>query len=52
MTTIIALNIIDKYELDRGKETYYKEIAIRVSKASSLLSGTSAQLKFGKWLKL
>ena len=52
MTTIIALNIIDKYELDRGNLIPILEIAIRVSKTSALLTGTSAQLKFGKWLKL
>ena len=28
------------------------ETAIRISKNSSALNGTTAQLKFGKWLRL
>ena len=52
MTTIVCLNLIDKYELDKGIILIYIDIAIRVSRTSSLLNGTSAQLKYGKWLKL
>lgn len=52
MTTLLTLNLIEKYGLDRCNSFFYSEIAIRVSRSSSLINGTSAQIRHGKWMKL
>lgn len=52
MTTILSINLIEKYGLDRGNVGLSLEIAVRVSKSSVLLNGTSAQLKHSKWVRL
>lgn len=52
MTTILTLNLIEKYGLDKCIYLWYVEIAIRVSRTAALNNGTSAQLKHGKWVRL
>ena len=52
MTTILSLKLIRRYSLDRCTFFLTVEIAIRISRNSSMLGGTTAQLKFGKWLRL
>ncbi len=52
MTTILTINLIQRYGLDKGKFLLKIEIAIRVSKNASAMSGTTAQLKYTKWVRL
>ena len=52
MTTIVAINLLEKYCLDKCNYFCTLETAIRISKTSAALNGTTAQLKFGKWLRL
>lgn len=52
MTTILTINLMEKYGLDKGKIYLIVEVAIRVSRTSTTFNGTSAQLKHGKWVRL
>ena len=52
MTTILSLKLIERYSLDNGITFFIQDIAIRISRSSAILNGTTAQLKHGKWLRL
>ena len=46
------MNLIERYSLDKCTFLVTSEIAIRISRSSSILNGTTAGLKYGKWLRL
>jgi len=52
MTTILTINLIEKYGLDKCTFFFTLEIAVRVSRNAATINGTSAQLKQGKWVRL
>lgn len=52
MTTILSLNLIQRYSLDKGTASLTPDIAVRISRSAAILTGTTAQLKHGKWVRL